>query len=150
MKQVRSCSFVLATLVMGCSAQTSNSPGQSVGQPATVGIAIESKQTTFQASADITIMIRLKNLTGKELDAPTTYWSLVLLLDGKERKRLPKYIGPWNGPDVIIPDGEFGSVITLSEYGITKENLSVGAHTVALKIGDAVSNTLTIKITENR
>jgi len=95
-------------------------------------------------------MIQIKNLTDKDLDAPTTYWSLVLLLDGKEHKRLPKYIGDWNGPRVIIPGGEFVSGITLSEYGITKENLSLGTHEVALKIGDAVSNTLTITITENR
>jgi hypothetical protein len=150
MKQLRLCLCLLATLVMECSAQTSKQPWQVDGKASSTKITIESGQTTFKAGVDVTIMIRLKNLTDKYLDTPTTYWSAVVLFDRKEHKRLRKYMGDWSGPGIIVPGGEFSSRITLSEYGLTSENLSVGTHEVAMKIGDAVSNTLTIKITENR
>ena len=149
---------LLLTLSAGCinpsppTVQVAAHPKSVIASPAVitnpkVEITIGSANGVFKSGDEITISIRIKNLTDKNMDAPTTYWSAVLLLDGNEHKRLPKHIGDWNGPGVIIAGGEFCAGMSLSEYGITKEILSVGKHEVRMKIGENVSNPLTITIT---
>ena len=110
-----------------------------------VAIQIESDRSTFTVGEGITVTITIKNLTSQDLDAPETYWSARIVLDGKEFERLPQYIGMWNGPGVILRDGgHMRTLLTLSEYGISQEFLTVGEHSIRVKIGDDLSNTLVI------
>ncbi len=114
-----------------------------------VEIKIESDRRTFTVDEPITITI--KNLTSQDLDAPETYWSASVVLDGKEFKRLPGHIGSWNGPGVILRDGgQMRTLLTLSEYGVSQDSLTVGQHSIRVKIGDDLSNTLVITTVENR
>ena len=116
-----------------------------------VEIRIESNRRTFTVGETMTVTITIKNLTSQDLSAPETYWSARIVLDGKEFKRLPQYIGMWNGPAVILRDGgHMRTLLTLSEYGISQEFLNVGEHSIRVKIGDDLSNTLVIATVESR
>lgn len=116
-----------------------------------VEINIESDRRTFTVGETITVTITIKNLTSQDLSAPETYWSARIVLDGKEFKRLPQYIGMWNGPGVILRNGgHMRTLLTLSEYGISQEFLTVGRHSIRVKIGDDLSNTLVITTVESK
>ena len=143
MRRVNVSIFVLTLLICaGCSQPASNPK---------VEIKIESEQTIFRTDENISVLITIKNLTSKDLPAPETYWSAFVLLDGKEYKRLAKHIGDWNGPGVIIPNGGlFQTGLTLSEYGIGPDVLTLGKHKLSVKIENDVSNVLTITMKENR
>jgi len=142
---------LLLAISAGCSKQA---PSPTAGAPANnpkVEIKIESERATFKRDQDITIMITIKNLTAQELDAPETYWSASVLLDGKEYKRLAEHTSDWNGPGVILPNGGlFSSGLTLSEYGIKQDALTLGKHEVVVKIEDDLSNVVKITIEEGR
>ena len=152
MRRLTLCLSVLMLLIcLGCSRQASSSIEELPARNPKVEIKIESERTTFITGENITVMITIKNLTSQELAAPETYWLASVLLDGNEFKRLPEYIGSWNGPGVILPNGGyFYTGLTLSEYGIGQDVLTPGEHELAVKIEDDVSNVLTITIEENR
>lgn len=146
--------FLLVLLLaagVGCYQPSSPSIAQPANPSPNVEIKIESNRRTFRVGEPITVTITIKNLTSNDLDAPETYWSATVVLDGKEFKRLPQYIGMWNGPGVILRNrGQMGTVLTLSEYGISQEFLTVGEHSMRVKIGDDLSNTLVITTVESR
>jgi len=142
---------LILAITAGCSRQASSPISETPASNPKVEIKIESERTTFKTGEDITIMITIKNLTSQELAAPETYWSISVLLDENEFKRLPEYIGSWNGPGVILPNGGyFQTGLTLSEYGIGQDVLTLGEHELAVKTEDDVSNVLTIIIEESR
>src|SRR6185436_17862604 len=81
-----------------------------------------------------------------EIEAPATYWSSRLVLDGKEHKRLPEFSGAWNGPRAVLPKTDFRTTLALSEYGVKPTALALGSHKITLKIAEDESSELTINI----
>ncbi len=146
--------FLLILLLaagVGCYQQSPPSIAQPARLSPNVEIKIESDRRTFTVGETIKVTITIKNLTSQDLNAPETYWSASVVLDGKEFKRLPEHIGNWNGPGVILRDGgQMRTVLTLSEYGVSQESLAVGEHSIRVKIGDDLSNTLVITTVESR
>ena len=91
-------------------------------------------------------MVTIGNLRPTDIEAPATYWAARAVLDGKEYVRLPKSIGKWNGPGIIIPDGVYRGAVSITEYGIEPSTLKSGDHKLSLKIGDEKSNELTFTV----
>ena len=113
---------------------------------AKVAIKIESDRVAFAAGEDVVLGLAITNLGTAEIEAPSTYWATRAILDGKEYKRLPMFIGNWNGAGVILPKTEYRTTTSLLEYGITPLILVPGRHKVVMRIGDDVSNELTLVV----
>jgi len=112
---------------------------------ARVSLEIESKPDEF-AAEKIAVTVKIKNLEKEGISAPLTLWSISIVLDGNEYQRLPKFIGTWNGPGIIIADGVYQGGIELSEYGVEPAARGVGKHKLALKLGDVKSNEIEFTI----
>ena len=106
----------------------------------------QSPKSEFARNEEIDVTLTITNQTEEDIQAPETFWSARVLFDKKEYKRLPKYTGDWNGPGLIIAGGKFRTGVSLAAYGITEKSLTDGKHTLAVKIGEVVSNSLTITI----
>lgn len=115
-----------------------------------IQLTISSDKKVFTFGEDITFFVNIKNLTSKEIDAPSLYWLIKVLVDGKEYSINKKHIGNWNGPGILIPEGYFGAGITLSNYDINKDILMAGKHDILLKIGSVLSNKITIEVAEKQ
>ena len=92
-------------------------------------------------------------LVDDEIHAPDAYGSTIVKVDGKEFRRPGwggTWVAPWSGPVYVPKDFEISIGLTLSQYGISKEILSVGTHVVVVTIGQDVSITLTITVIEDR
>jgi hypothetical protein len=113
-----------------------------------VSLAVECDREEFAAGEDVTVTLRINNLGAADITAPSTFWFVSILLDGKEYKRLPKFIGNWNGPGTIIPDGSYGGAVDLSEYGVKPATLASGEHKLTAKFGDEQSNELAFTVRE--
>ncbi|MBC8065872.1 MAG: hypothetical protein H7Y17_13650, partial [Chlorobia bacterium] len=111
-----------------------------------VSLTIDADRLTFGPAEDVTVMATIGNLGATNLEAPATYWAVRVILDGKEYARQPKFIGDWNGPGRIIPNGTYQGGITLTEYGIEPATLEPGKHKLSLQLGDKKSNELTFHI----
>ena len=111
-----------------------------------VSLKIESDRLKYLPGEDVVVMVTIGNLGPDDIEAPATYWSARIILDGKEYSRLEKFIGDWNGPAFIIPNGVYRGGITLAEYGVDPSTLKPGDHKLSLKIGNDVSNELTFSI----
>jgi hypothetical protein len=152
--------FTLAmlTLLWGCKEHTATDR-----VPPRLKIRIVCPQTTIRFGEPVTIMIMMQKLVNDMIEAPIAYWSAIVRVDGKEFTRPwgpdggPDSImdkswpqPPWSGPAIVPKDSEIGIGLTLSEYGISKDVLSVGTHEVVVTIGQDVSNTLIITVIKDR
>src|SRR5438876_5550574 len=111
-------------------------------------IVLVGEHVVFDKAESVSSQIIIRNLGVKKMIVPGLYWGLSVVWDGKEYKRDPKHIGRWNGPGEIIPKGVLGTGFSLSEYLVPAEVLTVGRHTIALKVAFAASTTLTVFIEE--
>ena len=109
-------------------------------------IVLVGQLVVFDKAESVSSQIIIRNLGMKKMIVPGLYWGLSVVWDGKEYKRDPKHIGPWNGPGEIISKGVLGTGFSLSEYLVPAEALTAGRHTIALKDAFAESNTLTVFI----
>lgn len=143
---------VLALPLLSCDKghpSRSASPASSSTARPPLKLKLECEKTTFSRGEHITLWLRIDNLGPGSFMAWDAIWESVLVFDGKEFKRLPKYIRAWNGPGRIDAGSMFGSAMGLTPYGVTQEHLTAGKHTVAYKIWASMSNVLTLAIVEN-
>ena len=127
---------------------------------ATVGYCQESKQSlvltiksdkqVYEVGQEVTLRLGIKNLSSEKIQAPSLIWSSVVILDGKEHKLKPDYIGLWNGHGEILPKGAFGYALRLSEYGFTNGTQTIGKHNISVKINKTTSNTIAIEAVGKR
>ncbi|MEI6423955.1 MAG: hypothetical protein WCP55_17195 [Lentisphaerota bacterium] len=152
--------FAFLTLLWGCgelSAQV-DKPKERV-MPARMKVRIVCNKETFRFGEPLTIMIMMQKLVDEEIRVPIAYWSAIVRVDGKDFKRPwgpkggPNGImdtswpcPPWSGPGLMPKDFEVGVALTFSEYGISKDVLSVGTHEIAIVIDQVVSNNFKIKV----
>jgi hypothetical protein len=115
-------------------------------KPYEIMISVTDKQLTFAKPEDIVLQAAVRDLGVKKMDAPSLWWGLSIVWDGKAYELDPKYKGVWNGPMEIISKTSWVFAFGVSEYRIPAERLAAGRHTVALKDAFAESNTLTIFI----
>ncbi len=111
---------------------------------------IKSASEVFILEEKITIELLIKNLSPKEIRAPSLIWSSKVIIDDKEYNRRPKHIDVWHGPVVILPGTKKLALESLSLYDIPDNILEAGKHNIAMKIGSVVSNTITIEIVEQK
>lgn len=105
-------------------------------------IIAESEQIVFDAAAEVSAQLLVRNLDERSLAAPELFWGLTIVWDGIEYRRDPKYIGNWNGAAEILPQTSWRTSVSISEYQIPPDALTAGRHTMALKGAAATSNTL--------
>jgi hypothetical protein len=111
-----------------------------------LSLKIELERTEHVAGTDVSAFLSISNLGPADIEAPATYWSAKIVVDGTAYERLPKFIGTWNGPGTIIPKGVYKGGLRLSQYGVTPESLTPGDHTISVKIGGEQSNEVTFKV----
>jgi len=151
--------FTLAmlTLLCGCKEHAATDH-----VPPRLKIRIVCPQTTIGFGESATIIIMMQKLVDDVIGTSTAYWSAIVRVDGKEFTRPWGPDGgpdgimdkswpqpPWSGPAIVPKDSEIGIGLTLSEYGVSKDVLSVGTHEVVVTIGQDVSNTLIINVIDN-
>ena len=122
---------------------------QALAAESKVSLQIDVNRETFAVEEDVQFALTIDNVGSQNLDAPSTYWSATLILDGKEHKRLPEFTTDWNGPGQIVPGGGYrGGGTEISEYGIVRGSLQPGRHTLAVQLGTEKSNELAITIAD--
>jgi hypothetical protein len=159
--------LVLLALMMTSCGKDDRSQDAPSGKPPASGPAARPR-TTSTAPYELTLIaekkpfasadqvypaIDIKILGTKEWYAPTLYWGLKLVWDGKEYARKPEHIGAWNGPGLLGPNTSMRTAISVVEYTVPAAALAPGRHTMAVKDKHAQSNTIVVVIAggpENR
>jgi hypothetical protein len=111
-----------------------------------LAIILDADRVQFAQGEEVSVMLTIRNLGPTEIEAPAVYWSAQVVVDGKSHRRLPQFMGDWNGPGKIISQGDYRSDLTLSEYGVRPGALAVGDHTLSVKIANVQSPDLAIRI----
>jgi HEAT repeat protein len=98
-------------------------------------------------SADLVCpAIDITDLGVREWDAPTLYWGLKLVWDGKVYARTSEHMGAWGGPLGIARNSTWRTSISVTEYTVPAGALAPGKHTMAVQDDFARSNTIVVVI----
>ena len=110
-------------------------------------LILKSDKQTYIADEKVSLLLTVKNLgsQGAQLfDGP--YLRTRVVFDGKEYKNTGGIA--WGGPEAVSPGSQMNIAVELSAYGITKDMLNSGEHSVVVKLNGAISNALSFKIKE--
>ena len=138
---------VSVSLCTGCSSFLAGDVARGVKATPETELTIEAEKETIAIGEDLGITLTIKNLRDVEVSSPEAYWSAIVLLNGKEYKRLPEHSQAWNGAGWILANGGMlRSILTLREYGICSEGLAPGRQELVVEIDHDMSNQLTFEI----
>jgi len=109
---------------------------------------IQSRQTHY-VGENINLLLDVRNLSSQGIpfcEPKSCVEPIIVIFDGKEYKRNTNAWGARANP-IVIPSKEgMNFSIDLIEYDIIRDVTTLGKHTIAVKINEAISNLIIIEV----